>query len=150
MTNLAGFNANEVEPLDEFEAIPAGKYEAVIVASEMKDTKAGDGAYLELEIEVIDGPHKGRKLWDRLNLENKNGTAVKIARSTLSSICRAVGVLEPRDSCELHDLPLCVTVKCRKREDTGEVTNEVRGYAKKESLNGKPVQAATDTPPWRR
>jgi hypothetical protein len=150
MTNLAGFNANEVEPLDEFEAIPAGKYEAVIVASEMKDTKAGDGAYLELEIEVIDGPHKGRKLWDRLNLENKNGTAVKIARSTLSSICRAVGVLEPRDSCELHDLPLCVTVKCRKREDTGDVTNEVRGYAKKESLNGKPVQAATDTPPWRR
>ena len=144
------FNANEVEPNDGFDVIPAGKYEAVIIASEMKDTKAGDGAYLELELAIINGPYEGRKLWDRLNLENKNGTAVKIARSTLSSICRAVGVLEPRDSCELHDLPLCVTVKCRKREDTGDVTNEVRGYAKKESLNGKPVQATTDTPPWRR
>ena len=33
-------------------------------------------------------------------------TAVKIARAELSAICRAVGVMAPNDSVELHDLPL--------------------------------------------
>lgn len=32
------FNANEVEPSIGFDAIPAGKYQAVITDSEMKDT----------------------------------------------------------------------------------------------------------------
>ena len=76
--------------------------------------------------------------------------AVKIARSELSAICRAVGVLQPKDSTELHDLPLVISVKCKKRRDTDEVQNEIRGYAKKEALEGKPLQAANDAPPWRR
>lgn len=41
MANLNDFDANTVEPTTEFEAIPAGKYMAAIVASEMKPTKAG-------------------------------------------------------------------------------------------------------------
>ena len=43
MANLGGFNANNVEPAMEFEAIPAGKYGAVITNSEMKETKARVG-----------------------------------------------------------------------------------------------------------
>jgi hypothetical protein len=90
-------------------------------------------------------------LWARLNLDNPNATAVKIARAELSAICRAVGVMAPGDSVELHDLPLVISVKCKKRADTGEITNEIKGYAKKEAAAGKPVQAAVDTtPPWRR
>ena len=53
---------------------------------------------------------------------------------------------------ELHRLPLVVTVRCKKREDTGDVTNEVKGYAKRESAAGQPQQAPVDdqTPPWAR
>jgi hypothetical protein len=58
--------------------------------------------------------------------------------------------MTPRDSIELHDLPLLIKVKCKKRADTGEVTNELAGYERKEATVGKPVQASTDTPPWRR
>jgi hypothetical protein len=59
--------------------------------------------------------------------------------------------MAPGDSVELHDLPLVISVKCKKRADTGEITNEIKGYAKKEAAAGKPVQAAVDTtPPWRR
>jgi hypothetical protein len=58
--------------------------------------------------------------------------------------------MTPRDSSELHNLPLVITVKCKKRDETGEITNEIKGYAAKESLSGKPLQATTDTPPWRR
>jgi hypothetical protein len=83
------FNANEVEPSVGFEPIPNGKYQAVIAESGFKSTKSGNGRYLELEFEVIEGEHKGRKLWARLNLENPNSTAVEIARAELSAICSA-------------------------------------------------------------
>jgi hypothetical protein len=150
MANLRGFDANQVEPANDFEPVPAGKYLAVITESEVKTNKAQNGSYLQLTFQIIDGEYKNRFLWARLNLDNSNATAVKIARAELSAICRAVGVMAPNDSVELHDLPLVISVKCKKRTDTGENSNEIKGYAKKEAASGKPVQAATDAPPWRR
>ena len=152
MADLRGFDAQTVEPNDSFDPIPNGDYLCIITTSEMKPTKAGDGAYLELELQVLEGPYQGRKLWDRLNLNNANETTVKIARGTLSAICRAVGVLSPNDSVELHNLPLVIHVRCKKRTDTGEIVNEVKGYSKKDSpqppASGAP--AGNSTPPWKR
>ena len=106
MAQLNGFNANEVEPRNTFDPIPAGKYLAIIQDSEMKPTKSGNGSYLELVFQVIEDEFKGRLLWSRLNLDNPNELTVKIAQGELSAICRAVGVMQPKDSCELHNLPL--------------------------------------------
>jgi hypothetical protein len=144
------FNAAQVEPSGDFEAIPAGKYLVVITASEMKPTKSANGSFLELTMEVAEGDFKGRKLWARLNLDNPSPVAVQIARAELSAICRAVGVMETKDSCELHNLPLVVTVK-QKADADGEVRNEVRGYAKRETVNHtKPAQAQSGAMPWQR
>jgi len=150
MTNLNGFNANNVDPATDFEPLPAGKYLTIITASEMKPTKSGTGQYLELTFQVIDGPFKNRQIWSRLNLDNPNAQAVQIAQGELSAICRATGVMQPKDSLELHNLPLLVTVKCKRREDTGDLTNEIRGYSRKESAAGQPQQADSSTPPWAR
>ena len=150
MANLNGFNANQVEPRAALEPIPAGKYLAMITDSEMKATKSGSGSYLLLTFQILEGEYKGRFVWARLNLNNANATAVQIARGELSAICRAIGVMTPNDSVELHNLPLVITVKCKKREDSGEVSNEVKGFAKREAASGQPQQAATSTPPWRR
>ncbi len=151
MPNLNGFNANEVEPTTSFEALPAGKYLAAITESEMKATKSGTGSYLQLTFTILEGKYKNRIIWDRLNLTNPNATAVKIARSELSAICHAVGQMQPRDSVELHNLPLVITVKVKKREDTGELTNEIKGYASKDAADQQPQVAVTDsTPPWKR
>ncbi|HOD84820.1 MAG TPA: DUF669 domain-containing protein [Phycisphaerae bacterium] len=152
MANLNGFDAAQVEPTASFEPIPAGKYLAAITESEMKPTKNGSGSYLQMTFTVLEGEYKNRVLWARLNLNNPNVTAVKIARSELSAICRAVGVLQPRDSVELHNIPLLITVKVKKREDTGELTNEIKGYEPKAVAAGQPQQApaASTTPPWKR
>jgi hypothetical protein len=150
MANLHGFNANHVEPTTEFEPIPAGKYLAAITDSEVKPTKSGSGSYLQLAFQIVEGEFKGRFVWARLNLDNANSTAVQIARAELSAICRAVGVMTPNDSVELHNLPLVITVKCKKRDDTGEISNEIKGYAKREAAVGQPQQVQTNTPPWRR
>jgi hypothetical protein len=163
MADLRGFDAQTVEPNDSFDPIPNGDYLCIITASEMKPTKAGDGAYLELEMQVIEGQYQGRKLWDRLNLNNANDTTVKIAKGTLSAICRAVGVLQPKDSCELHDLPMLVKVACKKRDDTDELTNVVKSYKKRDGAVFSPVTVAASpvaplasspakgaSPPWKR
>lgn len=154
MANLNGFNATEVEPTTSFEPLPVGKYLASITESEMKATKSGSGSYLQLTFTILEGEFKNRVLWARLNLNNPNATAVKIARGELSAICRAVGVMQPRDSVDLHNLPLVITVKLKKREDTGELTNEIKGYARKDAANGngqQPQSPVTDnTPPWKR
>jgi len=152
MANLNGFDASQVEPSASFDPIPAGKYLAAITESEMKATKTGAGSYLQMTFTVLDGEYKNRMLWARLNLNNPNVTAVKIARSELSALCRAVGVLQPRDSVELHNIPLLITVKLKKREDTGELTNEIKGYEAKTASTGQPQQApvTSNTPPWKR
>jgi hypothetical protein len=151
------FNANEVEPSKAFDPIPAGKYIAVITDSEMKETRAGTGRYLQLEFEITDGEYAGRKLWSRLNIENQNAEAVRLARADLSAICRAVNVLTPSDSIDLHNLPLVIKVHCRKDKNTGEITNDIRGYESKANYKPEPKQApATPTtapripskPPW--
>jgi hypothetical protein len=152
MANLNGFDANQVEPTS-FDPLPAGKYLACITESEMKVTKNGGGQFLNLTFQVLDGEYKGRKLWARLNLKNPNPQAEQIARGQLSALCRAVGVMAPKDSLELHNLPLVITVKLKKRDDTGDLQNEISGYAKKESAAAQAPQQATatgTTPPWRR
>ncbi|HBG28609.1 MAG TPA: hypothetical protein DDX75_16095 [Phycisphaerales bacterium] len=150
MANLNNFNANNVEPADDFEPIPAGEYTAVIVNSEMKPTKDGKGNYLELQFEIIDGEYKGRLLWSRLCLENHNDTAVKIAKSQLADICKAIGVLTPRDSIELHNLPIRIKVAVKKRSDNGELTNEVKKYGKRETAVTQNPAAAKGVAPWKR
>ncbi len=157
MPSLNGFNASEVDPAADFEPIAPGSYTAVITESETKPTKAGTGSYLQFTFQIVDGEHKGRLLWARLNLDNPSETAVKIAKGELSAICRAVNVLQPRDSIELHNIPLVIKVGVKRREDTGEMTNEIKGYSARSgstspSPAGSPVASAggNSTPPWKR
>ncbi len=141
MADLNGYNANDYEPTVAFEPVPAGKYLAAITESEMKPTKKGDGDYLQLEFTVLEGEYKGRKVWDRLCINHPKAITQNIARSNLSAICRAVGVMEPGDSADLHEIPLVINVKCKKRDDNGEMTNEIKSYSARKSQ-----QAATQSP----
>ena len=53
---------------------------------------------------------------------------------------------------ELHNLPLVIHVRCKKRTDTGELVNEIKGYAKKDTPAPAASAATTsdNTPPWKR
>ncbi|NRA37012.1 MAG: DUF669 domain-containing protein [Planctomycetes bacterium] len=143
------FNANNHEPKNgENEAIPGGEYQACIVATTMKENKKKNGQYLEIESEIIDGQFKGRRIWDRLNIDNPNETAVEIAKGRLSAICHAVGVMEMTDTAQLQDRPLVIKVKKIKRQDNDAWSNEVSAYFsmadKSAALQGTAATAA----PW--
>lgn len=154
MTQL-NFDATNVEPQAAFDPIPSDKYVAAVTNSELKPTKAGNGSFLQLEFTILDGEYKGRKLWDRLNINNPSSQATDIARSQLSAICRAVGIMQVRDSNELHHRPLQITVRV-KQDDSGEMYNVIKGYSKHESSVQQPTVPPTtaasptnyNTPPW--
>lgn len=101
--------------------LPAGDYEMMIVKSETKPTKAGTGHYLELEMHVVSGQHSGRRHWERLNLDNPNAQAVKIAQESLARLCNAIGVDEVNDSEDLHDRIFIAEIGIDKKDDTRNV-----------------------------
>lgn len=150
---LDGFDANTVNPSESREPIPAGWYKVVITESEEKPTKAQTGSYLQMIMEVIDGEHAGRKVFERLNLNNPNPVAVEIAQRDLSSICRAVGVMTPRASQDLHDKPLMAKIKVRPARDGFDANNEIGEYASTNGPAATTTTASTEssaTPPWKR
>ena len=59
--DLQEFDYREIE-INDFSAIPAGKYKAVLTSSEYKQNKSGNGYYFELGFQIIDGQFKDRKL----------------------------------------------------------------------------------------
>jgi hypothetical protein len=148
---ILNFNANEVEPSREMTPLPTGDYKVAIVASEQKPTKNGDGSYLSLELQVLEGQHKGRKVWQNLNLDNKNQQAVEIARAELSAICRAVGVMVCHDSTQLHNRPFLAKIAVEKRKDNDELTNRVKGAKSLKEAAQVPAMAgagANEEAPW--
>lgn len=151
MASLNGFDAREVEPSIGFDPIPEGEYPVIITESNEESTKSGNGSFLKLTLQIQGGQFDGRTLFDRLNLSNPNEKAVAIARATLSAICRAVDVLKPNDSSELHNRTMLAKIKLRKRDDNGEMANEIKGY----KPYGKPATTTAVAPagrpadPWK-
>jgi hypothetical protein len=129
------FDASAVEPDVGFEPLPAGDYPVIIVDSTMETTKSGTGQFLKLQLQVIDGPHQGATLFDRLNLINANPKAVEIAQRTLSSICHAIGKLQVADSEQLHNAPLVARVAYKPASGEYPAGNDIKGY---KPANGQP------------
>lgn len=123
-----GFNANDVDPGQSFEPLPRGKYAAIIVASEVKETKKGDGQYLSLRFKIVEGDYENRTIFANLNMVNPSADAQRIARQQFSAICHATGVLSPADTSELHGIPIMITVKIRPATDAFPASNDIIGY----------------------
>ena len=144
--DLSGFDANTIEPAQQFEPLPNGDYRVAITETESRPTKAGTGAYLLLKLQVLEGQHQGRILFDRLNLDNPNQTAVDIAKRTLAAICTSVGVMTPKDSSELLDKPMMVKVVVTPPQNGYDAGNDIKGYKAAGAASASPTGAAKK--PW--
>ena len=114
MSILTGFDASNFEAAPStYEPLAEGWYDAIIIDTEEKQTKAGTGSYLQLQYEITSEPGKGRYVFDRLNLVNPNPKAVEIAQEMLARICHAVGVMQPKQPEELMAKPVSILVGVR-------------------------------------
>lgn len=112
--------------------IPDGQYHAVIVESELKPTKDGGGQFLALKIVITEGQYTNTEFIERLNIVNKNQTAVDIAFRTLARISEAVGMTStPQNSEELHGKKFLVDIGTEKGKPyTGNDGEEKQGSDK--------------------
>lgn len=120
------FDATGIEPTTGYDVLPAGKYRAQIVESEMRVTRNGMGQFLWLMLDIIEGQYQGRKLFDQLNLVNSNPQTVEIAQRTLSAICHATGKLQVNDSVDLHLVPMTIQVGVKPPKDGYSEKNTIR------------------------
>lgn len=90
-----------------FELIPDGEYNIQAVKTDIKNTKSGNGVYVEVWFKVSDGKFKGRQIIKRFNWENQNADAERIGRQQLRGFALACGIPgEFQDSDELLNIPV--------------------------------------------
>jgi len=153
------FDATGIDTSDDrgFEPLPQGKYNAMVIESAVKDSKAG-GQYVELVCQVLDGKHINRKIWHRLNIVNDNSVAENIGRKDLAVLMINLG-LPPQmvDTQELHGKPFVMGLKIRPAEGKYPARNEVSFTAPAANqptaapMVGRPTPpptAAIAAPPW--
>ena len=141
MTEL-NFDANTVEPATgKFELLPVDDYLAVISESAKVPNKKTVGEHISFTFTVVDGDYKDRKVFTNLNLINENPDTVEIAKRDLSAICRATGVLHPKDTAELHNIPVVISVGIRKGSNGYEDSNIIRKFSR---VDGKELKDVTD------
>lgn len=171
MANLGNVNYSEVSSPNDL--IPAGMYQAIIIESGGKPddertgedglvaSASGKGRYLPMTFEIIEGEHKGRRLFKRFNLENVNEQAVAIARSEIKELLTAIGwdfaskPQGPDDTADIHMIPLTLQVVVKLNKSTDENQNEIKHF-KPRMMPGAapaattPAAAVSGTKPWER
>lgn len=146
---MATVNFNSSEHKDPgFDPLPEGKYLVVVESSEDKPTKKGDGTGLSFKLQVIDGEFKGRTMFWWMNYNNPNETAQKIGRAELAMLCRAVGVLMPKDTMELHNIPFTAHIVVTPARGEYDAGNKVKKAEPKSAYAEQPVAAVGGKAPW--
>ena len=144
---MADFNFNPSEYVDTktstFDPLPNGTYSAMISNSDYKATKAGTGHYIELVIDIIDGPHAGRKLWERLNVDNPNKQAEDIARGALNRLLMACGKPDAKDTESIHDIAFIMVLDIDRKEPTRNKVMTYKAVGSPATPRAVPTRAAS-------
>lgn len=123
-----GYTADHSQPEEKVGIVPAGEYSVIVAESDYKENSKGSGMILKLTWEVIDGPFKGRKIFENLSLEHSNPQAQIIAQKALNSICIALGMKGVEDSTQLHNKPMKIVVGVSPAKDGYDESNRVKQH----------------------
>ena len=152
MTVLTGLNIdpNVPESGGDFVVLPPGKYQAVIIGDELRDTKAGNGKMLVITLQIQDrGEFFHIEIMDRLNIINPSEKAQSIGQGTLKKICNLTNCpFPPADTRKMYGKPLTITVKIEEFESntSGKTlqSNKISGYGKPKLTQAAANPPATD------
>lgn len=136
------FNANAVTgDVANFDNLPPGKYNAVIVKTELEKPNERGTEQLRIEWEVTDGPCEKRHIstWVTVACTTEKGPqAVDIGMRFLKNVCEAVGMAGFTDTDELCGRRHVIDVGTRKKQDSTTTSEVKRCYPA-----GQPAQQVT-------
>ena len=129
IANLTGgtFVPGNYDTVQDFEPIPPGEYPVLIERAEVKKNGKKTGYGLKLGLSVIDGEHKGRKVFANITLSNPNQKAVEIGHRELATLGQALGMVAITDSSEVTNKTMTVKVKVKEDKVYGK-QNEITTY----------------------
>lgn len=122
------FNTTGQEEMDDFGTVDPGKYVVQITKSELKPTSKKDGERLNFTFKILEGKFKGRFIFSGLNVKNPNKQAEEISMKELTSICKACGVVDLKDTNQLHAIPIVVDVVIKPAEGEYQAQNRIKSY----------------------
>jgi hypothetical protein len=128
-------------------SLPPGKHPVMIVDIErLAISDPTKGSFLALTLEAIDGPAKGSKQVDRLNLWHVSPETAEISNKQLSAYCYVTGAIKFRSPQELMRRPFVVEIAAQKnRPDYTEVvalySSDMRKPGEIAAAGGAPAQA---------
>lgn len=150
MTQAFGNIFSNVKPeTNNFQPIPKGNYEVKVEESEIKQTKAGTGFYINLKLKVIDEKCNGRFLFDILNIKNPSEVAVEIGKARLMLLLGISGVEEKDMASKGPDFLIgkhfIAFVGIDKNDNT---RNRINGYKSIEKTQLEKTIENSSTPNW--
>ena len=152
------YDDSNINPAEIFEALPAGKYQACLTdCSDKTPCKNGSGYFLKMTFEILSGEFKGRKIFGRFNLWHSNTETQEIARRQIKALKVAVGLPAAVNPQDLYNLPLTLKIKIKPADGEYDASNEIAGFAAKETPayattpaagTSPSVPATPAAPPW--
>lgn len=125
-----GFDVNSVEPSQATgELIPTGWVTVGINKAKLEYTKNEQGQYIGIDFVLIGEFQNGRHLFENLNIVNANQKAMDIAYRDLSAIGLAINVPVFQNTDQFLGAQLMVRVVQKKNKKSGEMENQIGGYA---------------------
>tara|TARA_R100000541_G_scaffold46737_1_gene53880 strand:- start:32 stop:496 length:465 start_codon:yes stop_codon:yes gene_type:complete len=146
-------NLDDIEASEGYEALPAGTYPAMIADADVKDTKRGDGQYINVQFNITGATHSGRSVFANFNIRNPVQKAEEIGMQQLKQLTSAIGLKgELLDTQQLVGGSCEIAVVVKKSYEYGE-SNEVKRFLL--ASDASPVekdQASPNAPksPWQR
>lgn len=87
-----------------WELVPTGDYTARLISFEEKETKAGDGMYINAKFEIDVTEKRKLLVFQKFHIANKNRRTVEIDAKRLTFLAKATGLGEMTDTDQLHDI----------------------------------------------
>lgn len=138
MSSLEGFDPTQVEPTTPIDLIPAGEYPVILIETDLSKKESG-AVQFEFCVQITEGKFQNRRVYSSQNYTKKDGSANAIGRGMVSQVCRCVGVMNPKDTEELHHKRLVAKVGIEKSEGY-EPRNNVKGFKVYMGTESQPVQ----------
>lgn len=146
---VLNFNANAVEgDVKDFSPIPNGKYDAIIVKTDLGPANAKGTEQLKVEWQITSGPMANRHVTNWITIACPSSKeAQEIGMRFLKNICESVGMASFSDSDELIGRQHIIDVGQRKdTQDASKTFNEVKRCYPAGSVTTGSAPAATPAP----
>jgi len=134
------FSRDKMPEATSFSPLPVGDYVCAIKSTAVKPTKAGDGQYIKLEMEVAQGDYTGRKVFTQITFQHPNEMTVEIGLKNLNKLCECAGLQNISDSDQLVGSICAVNLVISKDQNGGD-RNEVKYYMLPTEAKPSPTKA---------